>query len=167
MIKGSHCSYCGARFAEQIKWPRRCWTCHNDSYANPLPVVAILIPCYDENGVIIQQRNIEPQKGQWALPSGYIDLGESWQEACAREVQEEMGIVSSPEDYEVFDVGMGNSNGTLVVFARHVEGMDWNFFHSCFSPNSEVQAVRLVSLPVPLAFPTHTSNLKKFFQQYL
>lgn len=163
-IKGSYCSYCGARFAEQIKWPRKCWTCHNDSYANPLPVVATLLSC-NKDAVIIQQRNIEPQKGYWALPSGYINLGETWQEACAREVEEEMGIITKPQNYKIFDANMGNSNGTLVIFARHIQ--DINLADVNFSPNDEVLAMRLAYVPEELAFPTHTSNLTNFMFEYL
>src|SRR5271155_1094965 len=117
-VKNSHCSYCGAKFAEQVLYPRRCWTCHTDTWANPLPVVVSLIKGFDETkklGVLIQQRNINPGKGKMALACGYIDLGETWQQACAREVKEEIGLKTDPEGYHLFNVSMGSDNNTLLV----------------------------------------------------
>src|SRR5271166_623398 len=94
-MKNSHCSYCGARFIEQKLYPRQCWTCHTDTWANPLPVVVALIKAYDSDGkagALIQKRDIQPKKGEWALPGGYINLGETWREALSREIKEEMGM---------------------------------------------------------------------------
>jgi 8-oxo-dGTP pyrophosphatase MutT (NUDIX family) len=167
-VKGSHCSWCGSRFAEQIVWPRKCFRCNNESYANPLPVVVALIAVYhredpfQEASVLIQQRNIEPQKGKWALPSGYINLGETWQEACAREVKEEMGLITFPEDYQFFDAAMGSSNNTLCLFADHKYGVYWDEIN--FVPNVEVQSMEGVSKPEELAFPTHTLYLSNFLK---
>ena len=168
-IKGSHCSYCGSRFAEQIVWPRQCFRCNNESYANPLPVAVALIAVYhreaslfQEPSVLIQQRNIEPQKGNWALPSGYINLGETWQEACAREVKEEMGLITCPEDYNFYSAAMGNNNNTLCIFADHKDGVYWDEIN--FVPNAEVQSMRGVAKAEELAFPTHTRYLSDFLK---
>ena len=81
MQKNSHCSYCGARFAEDGPWPRRCAACANVSYLNPLPVAVLLQPVDD--GLLVIRRAIAPV-GRLALPGGFIDVGESWQAAAAR-----------------------------------------------------------------------------------
>ena len=49
-----------------------------------------------EGRVLLVQRGREPAKGQWSLPGGLIDLGETLPEAVAREVLEETGLVVEP-----------------------------------------------------------------------
>jgi ADP-ribose pyrophosphatase YjhB (NUDIX family) len=46
--------------------------------------------------VLLVRRNIEPQIGQLALPGGYMNLGETWQQAGARELFEETGTIIRP-----------------------------------------------------------------------
>jgi ADP-ribose pyrophosphatase YjhB (NUDIX family) len=49
-----------------------------------------------EGRVLLVQRGHEPAKGQWSLPGGLIDLGETLAEAVVREVLEETGLVVKP-----------------------------------------------------------------------
>jgi len=165
--KNVFCSYCGSKFVEQITYPRMCWTCHNESYANPAPVVVMFIQVWDKSidpndvGILVQQRNIEPKKGYWAFPSGYIDLGETWQEACVRECQEEMGLTTSPDNYKPVDVMMGSSNNTLLIIAEHMHSV--NLEDIKFVPNSEVSNIRIAWEYEELAFPSHTAHLAKYY----
>jgi NADH pyrophosphatase NudC (nudix superfamily) len=88
--KNSHCSYCGNAFAADQPWPRRCAQCGNMTFRNPLPVAVVIQPVDD--GVLTVRRTIQPRSGWLALPGGYIEFGESWQAAGARELWEEAGI---------------------------------------------------------------------------
>ncbi len=45
-----------------------------------------------EDAVILVRRNNEPGKGQWSLPGGLVELGESLEEALEREVREELSV---------------------------------------------------------------------------
>jgi ADP-ribose pyrophosphatase YjhB (NUDIX family) len=168
-IKGSYCSYCGSKFAEQILWPRKCFRCNNESYVNPAPVTVALISVLgrgndinNDMGVLIQRRNIEPKKGAWALPGGYMNLGETWQEGCAREIEEEIGLITDPAGYKMIDIAMGSNNNTLLIFASYYEVIYWDDIH--FVPNSEVQEIRLAYTPEELAWPTHTINLQRYLE---
>jgi ADP-ribose pyrophosphatase YjhB (NUDIX family) len=164
-VKGSHCSYCGSKFAEQVLYPRKCWTCHNDTWANPLPVVVALIQVYQGNGkagVLIAQRNIEPGKGKMAFPGGYIDLGETWQQACAREVGEEIGLATVAEGYRLLTIDMGSNNNTLLIFADYYHRVPMSEIEFCFSSNAETSSVSIAFQPQELAFPTHTKVLNKY-----
>src|SRR5512135_2717205 len=110
----SHCSYCGHPFGIDQAWPRLCAACGNTSFVNPLPVAVVLLPV--DEGVLVVRRNIEPQIGQLALPGGYINRGESWQQAGARELLEETGIVIQPEDLREFRVKSAPGYNMLIVF---------------------------------------------------
>ncbi len=50
----------------------------------------------DERRVLLVKRGAEPLKGQWSLPGGLIELGESLSDAMIREVREETGITVEP-----------------------------------------------------------------------
>lgn len=113
IAKNSHCSFCGERFGSEQPWPRICVNCGRTSFLNPLPVVVMLLPVDD--GLVLIRRGIEPGYGKWAFPGGFINLGESWQEAGAREVLEETHIVIGPEEIREFRVRSA-PDGTLLIF---------------------------------------------------
>src|SRR5205085_2744337 len=67
------------------------------------------------DGVLAVRGAIEPRKGQLALPGGFVDLGESWQQAGARELREETGIVIDPGEIRDFRV-LSAPDGTVLIF---------------------------------------------------
>jgi 8-oxo-dGTP diphosphatase len=58
----------------------------------PRPVVGVGAVVLDANRVLLIRRAHEPLKGQWSLPGGGVELGETLEQAVAREVQEETGL---------------------------------------------------------------------------
>jgi ADP-ribose pyrophosphatase YjhB (NUDIX family) len=60
------------------------------------PLVGVGAVVVHEGRVLLVQRGHEPAKGQWSLPGGLIDLGETLPEAVSREVLEETGLVVKP-----------------------------------------------------------------------
>jgi 8-oxo-dGTP diphosphatase len=46
----------------------------------------------DQLGVVLIERGHEPYQGCWALPGGFVEIGESCEDACCREVEEEIGL---------------------------------------------------------------------------
>jgi NAD+ diphosphatase len=69
----------------------RCEACGFELYMNPAAAVAGVI--VDEQGrMMVLVRAKEPGKGKWDLPGGFVDPGETAEEAVRREVQEEVGL---------------------------------------------------------------------------
>lgn len=158
MKKNSHCSFCGSAFEPEQPWPRTCAACHNTSFVNPLPVAVVVVPVGE--GVLAIRRGIEPRKGQLALPGGFIDVGERWQDAGAREVFEETGVRIDPGSVSVFDV-LSAPDGTVLIFGL-AAALDPESLPPFELTNETSQRV-VLSAPEPLAFPLHTQVLEAWF----
>lgn len=68
------------------------------------PVAAVGGVVIDGDRVLLVKRALPPRQGEWSLPGGQLELGESLQEGVRREVREETGIdVIVGPLVEVFD----------------------------------------------------------------
>jgi ADP-ribose pyrophosphatase YjhB (NUDIX family) len=160
MKKDSFCSFCGNAFAVGMAYPKRC-TCGNTTYINPAPVAVALVPVND--GLLAVRRNIEPKKGMLALPGGFIDVGETWQQAVVRELREETNITLDIATVSHFAT-LSAPDGTLLVFGLF--SLQKPVELSVFQANSETQEICVIDKHTPsLAFPLHTEVMKKYFLQ--
>lgn len=66
-----------------------CTSCGEIHYENPLNVVGT-VPIWQDR-VLLCRRSIEPRRGLWTLPAGFMELGESTEEGAHRETDEEAG----------------------------------------------------------------------------
>src|SRR5439155_11424714 len=57
------------------------------------PIVGVGAVIFDGDRVLLIKRGHEPLKGEWSLPGGRVELGETLGQAVAREVLEETGLV--------------------------------------------------------------------------
>ena len=68
-----------------------CQKCKFELYLNPKPTNAAILE--NEKGeILLVKRKIPPKEGFWDLPGGFVEVGESAEEAIVREVKEELGI---------------------------------------------------------------------------
>lgn len=73
--------------------------------------------------VLLIERGWDPFKGQWALPGGHVDPGETSRDAAARELAEEAGVHAAPEELTqigVFDLPGRDPRGRYVTVAYHL-----------------------------------------------
>lgn len=116
--KNTCCSHCGVAFVD-VAWPRVCASCGATTWRNPTPVAVLLVPVDD--GVLVIERGLADGHGKLALPGGFVDFGETWQEAAVRELREEAGVVVDAKDVELITVIAPRPRGdqaTLLVFGR-------------------------------------------------
>jgi len=163
-MQHAHCTYCGARWPEGLAWPRTCATCSETTWSNPLPVAVVLLPVsYADGGtgVVVVRRDIEPYRGELALPGGFIETGESWREAAVRELQEETSLSAEPAEVGLFDVHSSYNGYTLLVFGvlppRPADSLPPS------APTDEATEWLVVTEPTSLCFPTHTAALADYF----
>lgn len=91
----NYCLRCGGAMSfaadHEQKLRKRCTKCGWTYYKNPIPAVACIV-INEDNELLIIKRLVEPQKGMWALPSGYIEINQSPEEAAVDEMLEETGL---------------------------------------------------------------------------
>ncbi|WP_067498626.1 NUDIX domain-containing protein [Actinoplanes sp. TFC3] len=154
----AHCTFCGARFNPGQNWPRRCAACGETSYLNPKPVAVALQPV--GAGLLVVRRGIPPAEGSLALPGGYVEAGESWQEAAVRELREETGVSGDAGSVLLFDA-LSAPDGTLLIFGL-LPGVA---SLSDFEANAETTGVEVLKTPAELGFELHTRAVELWFRQ--
>jgi ADP-ribose pyrophosphatase YjhB (NUDIX family) len=84
-----YCPRCGE--PADVAYPRSitCPHCGYGAYYNPKPVAAA-IPTTPDGKLILLRRAFDPGKDLWTFPGGFVDLGETVEEAAHREAQEEI-----------------------------------------------------------------------------
>jgi ADP-ribose pyrophosphatase YjhB (NUDIX family) len=159
--KYAHCTFCGARFVPGQPWPRRCGACGETSYVNPTPVAVAVQPV--GGGLLVVRRGIPPARDRLALPGGFIEVDETWEQAAVRELGEEVGLAAEPDSVRLYDA-ISAPDGTLLIFGllpalasadelpparANEESLGWQVLHA----------------PEPLGFDLHTRVANRYFEQ--
>ncbi len=80
-----------------------CEACNTIHYENPKLVVGCIVEQGEQ--ILLCQRNIDPQKGKWTLPAGYLENNETAAQGAVRETIEESGAkVELLGAYRLFDL---------------------------------------------------------------
>ncbi|VFQ43635.1 NUDIX hydrolase [Desulfoluna butyratoxydans] len=90
----THCPFCGGLLSRRFVEGRDrlyCEACATPLYENPVPASCVVV-VDDEERLLLIKRNVPPKVGMWCLPGGFMELGESPEEAAVRELREEAGI---------------------------------------------------------------------------
>lgn len=158
-----YCSDCGSEVS--LKMPEGdsrerhvCDDCGTVHYINPR-IIAGTLPVYD-NKILLCRRAIEPRKGFWTLPAGFMENGETTEQAAAREtIEEAEAKVDIHGLYTVFN--LPHISQVYLFFRADVVG-------GKFGVGLESLEVGLFSEEdIPwneLAFPTIHRTLKFYFE---
>jgi ADP-ribose pyrophosphatase YjhB (NUDIX family) len=157
------CSHCGQRVSQQIpegdnRLRAVCSGCGSIHYENP----RIVVGCVPSAGdlVLLCRRAIEPRKGYWTMPAGFMELGETLGDAARRETWEEaLARVELGQLYAVVDVVQA---GQVHMF------FTGTLLNTDFGPGTESLETRLFRLEdIPwdqLAFPSVHVALEQYVE---
>jgi ADP-ribose pyrophosphatase YjhB (NUDIX family) len=157
-----HCRVCGSPAtyrvpADDNRERAICTSCGEIHYENPINVVGT-VPVWGDQ-VLLCRRNIEPRRGLWTLPAGFLELGESTAEGAWRETDEEAGArIELQGLFTVLNV-VRAGQVHLFYLARLLD--------AAFAPGPEtleVQLFREDEIPWDeIAFRTVRETLRHFF----
>lgn len=157
-----YCSDCGERVSKRIPEgddrPRYvCDGCEAIHYQNPRTIVGTLPVLGDQ--VLLCRRAIEPRKGFWTLPAGFMENGETTLEGAVRETWEEArASIVNESLYRLYD--LPHINQVYIFYRGDLASEE-------FGPGPESTEVRLFTeLEIPwdeLAFPVVTVTLREWY----
>jgi ADP-ribose pyrophosphatase YjhB (NUDIX family) len=158
-----HCKNCGTAVEYRLpddgdtKNRAVCPACNTVHYENPLNVVGT-VPYWGDQ-ILLCKRNIEPRKGKWTLPAGFMELEETTAEGAARETVEEAG--AQFEMQSLFSVLSVPRVGQVHLFYRA------KLTSAHFDPGFETMEAKLFTeADIPwdeIAFRTVKVTLERYF----
>jgi ADP-ribose pyrophosphatase YjhB (NUDIX family) len=161
------CSDCGQAVSlaippEDNRLRHVCAHCGSIHYQNPKMVIGS-IPLWEEDGrVLLCRRAIEPRRGYWTLPAGFMENSETTEEAALRETHEEagarvelQGLFSLLNVPHVHQVHLFYRARLLdLEYVAGIESLECQLFSEADIPWDDI------------AFPTVSRTLQWFFADY-
>ncbi len=162
-LEKKFCPACGSslkEFFENAHRRLRCDKCGYILYENPIPATALVIPNpANFSEILLVRRAIEPCKGQYSLPGGFLEIDESPEECAIREMKEETGLTGTI----AWLLGVRNQPSpqykTVLLVGYQMKIESGHLFAS--DDAAEVQFFHLDNHP-PIAFAAH----EWFVEQY-
>lgn len=150
--EANFCLHCGTPLEEAEHFGRIrpvCPACGWIYFADPKVAAAVLV---EQGGKILMvRRGIEPCRGLWSLPAGFVDAGEDPASAAVRECLEETGLQVAVIDLITVLHGQEHPRGAHIIIFYRAEVVAGEII-----PGDDVDAAAFFdreSLP-PLAFST-------------
>ncbi len=155
------CSACGAPVSQKIPPGDNvlryvCGTCQAIHYHNP-KIVAGCIPEWEDR-ILLCRRAIDPRLGLWTFPAGFMEIGETTEEAAARETKEE--ALAEVEILSLYAVlSMPNIGQVYMVFRGRM--LEPKF--GAGTESLEVELFRREDIPwSKIAFPVVADALRRY-----
>ncbi|MCE5300253.1 MAG: NUDIX domain-containing protein [Spirochaetia bacterium] len=137
-----------------------CTPCNRHYFDNPVPGVGVI--AVRDGKILLVKRKLPPMAGTWALPGGFMDQGESIENAGRRELLEETGLRADRAKF--FDaLSMGSYMfGTVVVLAVEASGLHGKL--TAADDAADARFFDLKKMPF-IAFSGHVKFIRKYLKQ--
>ncbi len=112
----NYCPVCGKPIARRFVHGRErpvCEHCGHIHFEEPKVAAGVLV--LEDEKVLLVRRVMEPRRGSWTLPAGFVDADEDPAEAAIREVLEETGLTVKIERLVDVVSGREHPNGASIV----------------------------------------------------
>lgn len=119
------CPTCGGSLAAEDDGERHrphCIQCRRFFYHNPVPATCCFVRRAD-GALLLVKRGVEPCKGEWSLPGGFMEVGENAEESARRELLEETGLHGGRFRLIGASARPSAASGAILVLGYLVE--DW------------------------------------------
>jgi len=165
-VEYSFCPRCGGGLERRVlkaNEPKRlvCQACSFIFYQDPKVVAGTVFTL--NGGIVLLKRGVEPSIGKWVFPSGYVDRGESVQDAAIRETKEEsqldvkLGALLNVYSYP-------RSPNVIVVYTANIVGGEL----TAADESTEAEAFVPANIPWDeLAFDSTRDALQDYIKLYL
>lgn len=137
-----------------------CQRCRRHYYLNPVPAACCLVTRGD--ALLFVQRAVEPCLGQWTFPGGFVEVGETTEEAALRELREETGLAGRDPRLIGASTQPSRLSGAVTVLGYVVR--DWNGTPRAMSDAMDAKFFARAERP-PLAFQAHRDLLALFDEE--
>ncbi len=161
-----YCYHCGhelilQRPPEDDRLRETCPQCHHIHYTNPRILVSCIV--HSDSKILWIRRGLSPGKGLWAMPAGFMEQGESLQQAAVRELSEETGLIVDPNQLNLCVLSsLTFINEVYVVFRCFHPECDLT------PPSNEVQQLAFLTVGnapwESLAYPDTENYMRDFYR---
>lgn len=154
MVPYRYCPRC-AGILEKKKMDHKarlvCSKCRFIVYQNSKPCVGALV--VEGNKVLLTSRGIEPYRGYWDLPGGFLEYGEEPQAGLKRELREELGLRAKVEHFLGAYIDRYGTRGDFVLTLYYLVTPLGNIKHAA-DDVSDYAYFPIDKPPKNLAFPS-------------
>ncbi len=139
------CPRCGSELVVRYNENRErcfCQDCNDFVYMNPNPCASVAVIKDDE--VLMVKRDVEPGKGTWSLPGGFLEYDEEPKKAASRELKEETSVEIEEDILELLETFLirheNYQNAVILIYKLEISETEMEL-----SSGEDVQESRFMS----------------------
>lgn len=155
-----YCPFCGRTLYRRNHEGRirpYCDRCATPIYENPVPATAVVV-ADPASGILLVKRNVDPRKGEWALPGGFIELSEAPDRGALRELVEETGVSGTIDTLLGVETNNSDTYGTVLIVGYLVTQYSGDL--RAGDDAQEVAFFPPEAMP-PIAFNSHAAFIRR------
>jgi len=140
-----------------------CQNCGWVFYDNPIPAAACVV-LNEKNELLIIKRKFAPKVGEWALPSGYMEVYQTPEQTAIDELQEETGLIAKIDEFLGYFSGPSPIYKNIINFGFLMKVTGGKL--QAGDDAAEAKFVPLANLP-EICFASHRYFIEKIMKELM